>query len=124
MSDQPAGEVQSPPVAPRPAPALSPWVTAVCGIFAAAYLVFATWATPVSPLDRLERPEESLERLATREMDLREALHRAPEWKRTLYTVFAGGEETLTDVIAWYDELIGTGPSPVAQLYRVVLLSV
>jgi hypothetical protein len=123
MSDQTADEVQSPPVAPLSAPALSPWVTAVCAVFAAAYLTFAMWATPASPLDRLERPEESLEQLATREMDLREALHRAPEWKRTLYTVFAGGEETLTDVIAWYDELIGTGPSPVAQLYRVVLLA-
>jgi len=123
MSDQLADEVQTSPVTPPPVPALSPWVTAVCGIFAAAYLGFAAFTAPSSPLDRLEQPEESLERLATREMDLREALHRAPEWKRTLYTVFAGGEETLTDVIAWYDELIGTGPSPVAQLYRVVLLA-
>lgn len=123
MSDQPAEEVQSPQVPSPPAPALSPWVTAFYGLFAAVYLGFAVWTTPASPLDRLEQPEESLERLATREMDLREALHRAPKWKRMLYTVFAGGEETLTDVIAWYDELIGTGPSPVAQLYRVVLLA-
>ena len=54
---------------------------------------------PASPLDRLEQPEESLERLASREMDLREALEEAPAWKRGLYTAFTGGEETLTDAI-------------------------
>jgi membrane protease YdiL (CAAX protease family) len=124
MSDLPS---EAPPEVPlvssQPAP-LSPWVTAVCGAFAAAYLGFAILTTPASPLDRLEQPEESLERLVTREMDLRAAVRQAPEWKRALYTTLSGGdEEQLSDPIAWYDELIGVGVSPVAQLYRIVLLA-
>ena len=123
MSDLPseaAREVPSTP--PQPAP-LSSWVTAVCGAFAAAYLGFAVLTAAPSPLDRLEQPEESLERLVTREMDLRAAVRQAPEWKRAIYATLSGDEETLADPIAWYDELIGAGVSPVAQLYRVVLLA-
>lgn len=123
MSDLPSEAIQEVPSVPsQPAP-LSPWVTAVCGAFAAAYLGFATLTAPSSPLDSLEQPEESLERLVTREMDLRAAVRQAPEWKRAIYTMLSGGEETLADPIAWYDELIGVGVSPVAQLYRVVLLA-
>jgi len=123
MSDQPPEvSLEIPPVPSQPAP-LSPWVTAVCGAFAGAYLGFAALTAPPSPLDRLEQPEESLERLVTREMDLREALRQAPEWKRALYTTLSGGEDQLADPIAWYDELIGVGASPVAQLYHVVLLA-
>ena len=123
MSDQPPEvSLQIPPVPSQPVP-LSPWVTAVCGAFAVAYLGFATLTAAPSPLDRLEQPEESLERLVTREMDLRAAVPQAPEWKRAIYTALSGGEDTLADSIAWYDELIGAGVSPVAQLYRVVLLA-
>ena len=123
MSDLPSEasqEVQ--PVPSQPAP-LSLWVTAVCGAFAAAYLGFAAVNAPSSPLDRIDQPEESLERLVTREMDLRAAVRQAPEWKRAMYTTLAGSEDQLADVIAWYDELIGAGASPVAQLYRVVLVA-
>src|SRR5438128_1250016 len=105
MTDQLADKTQTP--TPRAPPTLSPWVTAVCGLLSAVYLGFAMWTNPASPLDRLEQPEESLERLASREMDLREALEEAPAWKRGLYTAFTGGEETLTDAIGWYDELLG-----------------
>ncbi|TAL12058.1 MAG: CPBP family intramembrane metalloprotease [Nitrospirae bacterium] len=123
MSDLPSEALQEvPPVPSRPAP-LSPWVTAVCGAVAGAYLGFSVLTVSPSPLDRLDQPEESLERLVTREMDLRAALRQAPEWKKTLYATLSGGEDTLADVIAWYDELIGTGASPIAQLYRVVLVA-
>ena len=123
MSDQPPDVcLEIPSVPSQPAP-LSPWVTAVCGAFAGAYLGFAMVTAAPSPLDRLEQPEESLERLVTREMDLRAAVRQAPEWKRALYTMLAGGEDQLADPIAWYDELIGAEVSPVAQLYRVVLLA-
>ena len=123
MSDLPPEAPQEiPPVSSQPVP-LSPWVTAVCGALAGAYLGFAVLTAPSSPLDRLEQPEESLERLITREMDLRAALRQAPEWKRTLYQTLAGSDDTRGEAIAWYDELIGAGPSPVAQLYRVVLVA-
>ncbi len=123
MSDLPSEAIQEAPSVPSQPALLSLWVTAVCGAFAGAYLGVAVFTATPSPLDRLEQPEESLERLVTREMDLRAAVRQAPEWKRALYTAFSGDEETPTDVIAWYDELIGVGVSPVAQLYRVVLLA-
>ncbi len=125
MSDLPPEapqEVTPVPLQPAPHP-LSPWVTAVCGAFAGAYLGFALLTSSPSPMDRLEQPEESLERLVTREMDLRAALRHAPAWKRTLYATLADSEDTLADVIVWYDELIGAGASPTAQLYRVVLVA-
>jgi membrane protease YdiL (CAAX protease family) len=123
MSDLPPEALQEvSPVPSQPAP-LSPWVTAVCGAFASAYLGFALLIASPSPLDRLEQPEDSLERMVTREMDLRVALRQAPEWKRAMYATLAGGEDQLADMISWYDELIGTGSSPVSQLYRVVLLA-
>jgi len=87
------------------------------------YLGFVFFTASPSPLDRFEYPEESLERLVTREMDLRAAVRQAPEWKQALYTTFSGGDDTLTDAIAWYDELIGVSQSPVAPLYRIVLLA-
>lgn len=123
MSDLPSETLQEVPPAPSPPVPLSPWVTAVCGAVAGAYLGFAVFTAAPSPLDRLEQPEESLERMVTREMDLRAAVGQAPEWKRALYTTLTGSEDALADVIAWYDELIGTGVSPVAQLYRVVLVA-
>ena len=124
MSDLPpeAPQEVSPVPPSQPAP-LSPWVTAVCGAVAIVYLGFAVLTASSSPLDRLERPEESLERLVTREMDLRTAVRQAPEWKRAMYRALAGSDDTLADAIAWYDELIGAGPSPIAQLYHVVLIA-
>lgn len=123
MSDLPSEAPQEVPSVPSPPAPLSPWVTAVCGAFAGAYLGFAVLTASPSPLDRLEQPEESLERLVTREMDLRAAVRQAPEWKRVIHTTLAGGDDTLADAIAWYDELIGAEASPVAQLYRVVLVA-
>ena len=77
MSDLSSEALQEvPPVSPSPA-RLSPWVTAVCGAVAGVYLGFAVLTGGSSPLDRLDQPEESLERLVTREMDLRTALRQA-----------------------------------------------
>ncbi len=118
----PEAPPEIPSVPSRLAP-LSSWVTAVCGAAAGVYLGFAVYQAPASPLERLEQPEQSLERLVTREMDLRAAVRQAPAWKRTLYRALAGGDDTLADLIAWYDELIGAGPSPVAQLSHVVLMA-
>ena len=124
MSDLPPEAPQEvSPVPPSQPALLSPWVTAVYGAVAGAYLGFAVFTAPSSPLERLEQPEESLERLVTREMDLRAAVRQAPEWKRAMYRALAGSDDTLADAIAWYDELIGAGPSPIAQLYHVVLIA-
>jgi hypothetical protein len=101
---------------------LSPWATAAYGLFVGVYIGLAVVPSSSSRLDQLDYPEESLERLVSRDLDLRDSLHRAAEWKRTLYAAFAGPEDTLGDAIAWYDELVGAGPAPLTQLYRVILL--
>ncbi len=89
------------------------------GILIGGYLYFST----ATPLDRLELPEDSLERLVTREMDLRDALLRAPAWERMLYLGFSGDDDTLNDSIAWYDELGDAVESPLVRLNRVILLA-
>jgi len=100
----------------------SPWVTAAYGLFVGVYLGLAVIPSSSSRLDQLDHPEESLERLVSRDLDLRDALHRAADWKRALYVAFAGPEDTLGDAIAWYDELVSAGPAPLTQLYWVILL--
>ena len=83
MSAELAGEA---PVEPgdRP-PRLNRWVTGVAlGVLAVlAALVF--W--PSHGLDTLDRPEESLERVVTRDMDFRAAARTAPVWERRLHAL-------------------------------------
>jgi membrane protease YdiL (CAAX protease family) len=77
--------------------------------------------SPVAPQGALERPGEDLERLVSREMDLRHALELAPAWERAVYRFLAGYEDSLVQAIRWYDGL--TVQSPETQLYRVILLA-
>ncbi len=75
----------------------------------------------VAPHSSLERPEDDLERLVSREMDVRQALEMAPSWERALYRFLGGDEDSLVQAIRWYDGL--TVQSPETQLYRVILLA-
>ena len=79
--------------------------------------------TPGGPLDHLQRPEDSLERLTAREMDLRAALRHAPAWERRLYALFSGGDEGVDDWIRWHEELAEVSTSPDVELSRLILLS-
>ena len=67
-----------PPPPPRPARYFSPWFTAFCTVVVV--ILMSLYAAPWrgSPLDQLERPAESLERLVTRDLDVRDALRSAP----------------------------------------------
>lgn len=58
-----------------------------------------------SPLANLERPEESLEQLTSREMDFREVIDRVPAWEIKLYRLTGSEPETLEDAVARFDEL-------------------
>ena len=79
---------------------------------------------PAHGLDTLERPEQSLERVIAREMDLRAALWTAPAWERRLLALALSSDaEARGDAIAWYDELVREESSPVAELQRIVLLA-
>jgi membrane protease YdiL (CAAX protease family) len=120
MSVEPAGEV---PVEPGDSPPhLSRWITgaALAVLLALAAVVF--W--PSHTLDTLDRPEESLERVVTRDMDFRAAARAAPAWERRLHVLaFSSDASARADAIAWYEELIQAEVSPLPELYRIVLLA-
>lgn len=125
MSAPPGEDVPdaAPPSAPRSP--LSGWVTLACSLVVGALVAGFVLVRSPSPLERLDRPEASLERLVTRDMDLRVALSRVSGWERAVYSLFAGFEDTPEEAIAWYDELVATAdaPPPTADLYRVILLA-
>jgi CAAX protease family protein len=115
---------EGPPPAARPR--FSSLVTVAAAILAAIYIVLPP--SPVitgsgSPLDQLERPEESLDRLVTRELDLRGAMRQGQSWEWRLYRVLSGAEDPVRQAGGWYDELVGAVDSPSAELHRTILLA-
>lgn len=115
----------SPPAAYAPVAAptryFSPLATAVYAVLTVALVAvfYVHWG---SPLGNLERPEESLERLASRELDLRQAFEHTTRWERRLYEVTGSDPETFDDAIARFDEFDDDDRSPRADLDLVVLL--
>jgi membrane protease YdiL (CAAX protease family) len=75
-----------------------------------------------SPLENLERPEESLERLVSREMDFHDVIGDIPRWELRLYEMTGSQPETIEDAIARFDGLGDDGRSARADLDLVVLL--
>jgi membrane protease YdiL (CAAX protease family) len=75
-----------------------------------------------SPLGNLQRPEESLERLVSREMDLDQAFQHLPPWERRLYEMTGSDPETFDDAIARFDEFEDDERSARTDLDLVVLL--
>ena len=103
-------------------PRLHWWVTGVALGVLVVLAVLIFW--PSLPLDTLERPEQSLERLVTRDMDFRAASRAVPAWERRLYALaFSSGSEARAAAIDWYDELVEAEGSPLAELYRLILLA-
>jgi hypothetical protein len=47
-----------------------------------------------SPLANLEKPEESLERLVSREMDLHDVMDELPRWEKKVYELTGSEPET------------------------------
>src|SRR6266705_3048188 len=82
-------------------------VTVVCSIVVAIYigLPLGPLLRDSSPLAQLDRPENSLERLVTRELDLREAMRHGlvGEWR--LYRILTGTEDPVRQAETWYEEL-------------------
>src|SRR2546427_4426531 len=115
-ADQPSDEG---PIRPS---ILSLWRTAAYGLFVGVYLGLAVVPSSSSRLDQLDHPEESLERLVSPDLDIRGALHRAADWERGLYVAFAAPGDTLGDAVAWYDELVGSGPVSPTQPSQGLLL--
>ncbi|HWN12370.1 MAG TPA: hypothetical protein VNU02_00850, partial [Candidatus Dormibacteraeota bacterium] len=73
-------------------------VTAIYALLTALLVAFfyVSWG---SPLGNLEHAEESLERLISREMDLRQSYEHAPRWERRLYELTGSDPESFDDAI-------------------------
>jgi len=76
-----------------------------------------------SPLANLDKPEESLERLVSREMDLHDVKDDIPRWEMKLYELTGSDPETFEDAIARFDELDEDQRSARTDLDLVVLLA-
>jgi membrane protease YdiL (CAAX protease family) len=76
-----------------------------------------------SPLANLDKPEESLERLVSREMDLHDVMDDIPRWEMKLYELTGSDPETFEDAIARFDELDEDQRSARTDLDLVVLLA-
>ena len=110
-----------PPAAP-PRPFFRPWVTWLSTVLVAGLDAHLYVLTPGGPLDHLQRPEDSLERLTEREMEVRAALRHAPPWERRLYALLSGGDEGFDDWIGWHEEMAQASTSPNVELFRLILL--
>lgn len=117
MADTPVALADSPP----PTRYFSPPATAIYAALTAVLVAFfyLSWG---SPLGNLEHAEESLERLASREMDLRQAFEHAPRWERRLYELTGSDPESFDDAIARYDEFDADQRSARSDLDLAVLL--
>ena len=103
-------------------PFFHPWVTWLSTALVAGLIGYLFMLTPGGPLDRLHRPEDSLERLTERDMDVRTALRHATPWERRLFTLLSGGDEGIDDWIRWHEELALVSSSPDVELSRLILL--
>jgi hypothetical protein len=124
MSDLPSsGVAATPPAPPTPpgGPLFSVYLSFIYALVILALTVPGLLAAPSrSPIELLRQPEDSLERLVTRQMELREAVRAAPPWQRALTALFASSDPG-SEAADWFDEAAGAFGSPIAQLYREVL---
>ena len=100
-------------------------VTVVCSFVVAIYvgLPLGPLLRDSSPLAQLDRPEDSLERLVTRELDLRKAMRHGLVWEWRLYRILTGTDDPVRQAETWYEELADTIDSDSAALHRSILLA-
>ena len=110
------------PAAAPPRPFFRPWATWLSTVLVAGLVGHLYVLASGGPLDRLHRPEDSLERLTEREMDVRAALRHAAPWERRLFALLSGGDESIDDWIRWHEELAEVSTSPDVELSRLILL--
>jgi membrane protease YdiL (CAAX protease family) len=110
------------PVAAPARPFFRPWATWLSTALVALIVGYIFVLTPGDPLDHLRWPEDSLERLAGRDMEVRAAIARATPWERRLYAILSGGDESVDDWVRWHEELAQVSSSPDVELDRLILL--
>lgn len=119
------GEVgSSMPGADREAePYFSPVVTGLAAFVLLAGILLFVWLQMTVPrLDRVAQPEQALVLMIGSEMDLEDALARAPKWERTFYELMSSDSESERALaITWFDELASYSDQPSAQLELAIL---
>jgi membrane protease YdiL (CAAX protease family) len=105
-----------------PRPFFHAWVTWLSTVLVAGLVGYVFVLTSADPLDHLRWPEDSLERLAARDMEMRAAVARSAPWEQRIYALLLGGDETTDDWIRWHDELAQVSSSPDVELDRLILL--
>jgi membrane protease YdiL (CAAX protease family) len=99
----------------------SPWFTFFCTLLAIGLIVVYAAPWRGSPLDSLDRPAEALERLVSRDLDLRDALRGSSSWEQWVYGLLSGDDDSIEEALRWYEELLDTVESTSAELYYAVL---
>ncbi len=102
---------------------LSPMVTLLSALFLLMALASILWmSASASKLDRVESPEQALNLMVSRTMDMQEGLKRASKWEQQLFAWTSDDNETeLAHEIAWYRELSEISEDPLVPLQLAIL---
>jgi uncharacterized protein len=96
------------------------WFTLLCSVLAVALVVVYAAPWRGSPLDALDKPAAALERLVSRDLDLRDALRATSPWEQWVYGLLSG-DDSIEEATRWYEELLETVESPPSEIYYAVL---
>ena len=85
----------------------SPRITLMSALFLVVALASILWlSASASKLDQVESPEQALNLMVSRTMDMQEGLKRAPRWEQLLFSWTSDDSDTeLAHEIEWYREL-------------------
>jgi len=96
------------------------WLAAIFLI--ASFLSVIVMASSTSKIDRFEAPEQALNLMVSRTMDVQEGLTRAPAWEQRLMAWVSGdGTADRAHAIEWYQELAKHSDNPLVLLQLAIL---
>ncbi|NJN71218.1 MAG: hypothetical protein HC801_13755 [Nitrospira sp.] len=118
-----AASASQPPVLPYGS-RWSLFVSIVCTCILMTALGSILWFSITVPnLQRFEEPDRALDLMVSRMMEAQDGLNRSPEWQQWLTEWTMGNkDETYTQGIQWYRELVQTTDDPLSKLRLAILL--
>jgi hypothetical protein len=101
----------------------SPTITLMSALFLVVALGSILWlSASASKLDQVESPEQALNLMVSRTMDMQEGLKRAPRWEQLLFSWTSDDSDTeLAHEIEWYRELSEISEDPLVPLQLAIL---
>lgn len=101
----------------------SPTITLMSALFLVVALASILWlSASASKLDQVESPEQALNLMVSRTMDMQEGLKRAPRWEQLLFSWTSDDSDTeLAHEIEWYRELSEISEDPLVPLQLAIL---